>query len=35
MFVPAYEEVAFKLVVGDVSPPVESEFGFHIIKREG
>lgn len=35
MFVPPYEEAAFKLEVGEMSPPIETDFGFHIIKREG
>ena len=28
-----FEEVAFGLEVGQVSEPVKSEFGYHIIKR--
>jgi peptidyl-prolyl cis-trans isomerase D len=31
---PAYEEVMFKLKVGEVSEPVLSAFGYHIIKLE-
>ncbi len=31
-FVPEYEATAFKLEPGEISMPVESEFGFHIIK---
>ncbi len=30
-----FEEVAFKLQVGQVSEPVKSEFGYHVIKRLG
>lgn len=30
-----FEEAAFKLRVGQVSEPVKSEFGYHIIKRFG
>lgn len=30
-----FEEVVLKLAVGDVSEPVETELGWHIIKRKG
>lgn len=30
--VPAFEEVAFKLPVGEVSEPVKTQFGYHLIK---
>ena len=28
-----FEEAAFKLQVGQISEPVKSEFGYHVIKR--
>ena len=33
--VPAFADAAFKLQPGDVSSPVKSEFGWHVIKVEG
>ena len=32
---PAFEEAARKLTVGQVSPPVLTEFGYHLVKLEG
>jgi parvulin-like peptidyl-prolyl isomerase len=34
--IPAFEEAAFKLTkVGQVTPPVKTQFGYHLIKLEG
>jgi peptidyl-prolyl cis-trans isomerase C len=33
--VPAFDEAAFKAKVGEVTPVVKTEFGYHIIKVEG
>ncbi len=30
-----FEEAAFKLQIGQLSEPVKSEFGYHVIKRLG
>ncbi len=35
MMVKPFEEVAFKLQVDEISEPVKTEFGYHIIKRLG
>lgn len=31
--VPAFEEAAFALAVNEVSPPVRTQFGYHLIQR--
>ena len=28
-----FDEVAFKLQIGEVSEPVKTQFGYHLIKR--
>jgi foldase protein PrsA len=35
MMVKPFEEAAFKLQVGQVSEPIKTEFGYHVIKRFG
>ena len=33
MMVKEFDEVAFKLQIGEVSEPVKTQFGYHLIKR--
>ena len=33
--VKSFEDAAFKLQIGEISVPVKSEYGYHIIKRLG
>ena len=35
MMVKQFEEAAFALGVNELSEPIETEFGYHLIKRDG